>query len=251
MRGRERDGGGALRYHREVRRPKPTAESRARAERIARSLAGLLDDVPARADAGQGASPDVGQGADDPSPWRTAPPRSGPAGALVCPRCAGEMHTVGTGHGVEIDQCIECGAIWLDAGELDQIVREKEPAEAVSLTMGELRTRMREVLPPGSPVKYRECPRCQQVMRRTNFGTISGVVVDECVQHGVLLDPGELQAIETFVRVGGRELGEQTRLEQGLRSLPPPPDEVYRPGEVRRTLAGTAVDTLFDTLFRW
>ncbi len=161
------------------------------------------------------------------------------------------MHTVGANHGVEIDQCVECGAIWLDAGELDLLVADEQANEAAAPTIGALRTRMREVMPPAAPVvKYCDCPRCGEVMRRTNFGTISGVVVDECVQHGVLLDPGELQAIEAFVRMGGRELGAQTRLEQGLRSIPPPPAS-RGPGEVRTTVAGTAMDSVFDLLFRW
>lgn len=74
-------------------------------------------------------------------------------------------------------------------------------------TLAALRERMREVSTPEGLVKYRDCPRCGQVMRRRNFGTISGVVIDECGRHGVLLDPGELQAIEAFVQAGGAGAG--------------------------------------------
>jgi Zn-finger nucleic acid-binding protein len=233
-----------------MRRPQATPESRARAERIARSLAGLLDDVPAPTladDDEPGASPGAAAGGRRSVPPRPAGARAG--GELVCPRCVGAMATVGMNHGVEIDQCLECGAIWLDAGELDQLVAGQAPVDAAPPTMGELRTRMRDVLPGEAAVKYRECPRCREVMRRTNFGTISGVVVDECMQHGVLLDPGELQAIEAFVKLGGQALGEQTRLEQGIRSLPPPPPpDTIATGLVRRDTAGP---TLFDLLFRW
>lgn len=229
-----------------MRRPQATPESRARAERIARSLAGLLDDVPAPAAADD---EDTGAAA---GPARTMSPRPAAGarpGGLVCPRCVGAMTTVGAGHGVEIDQCLECGAIWLDAGELDQIVASHEPVDEAQPTMGQLRSRMREVLPGEPEVKYRECPRCRDVMRRTNFGTISGVIVDECPRHGVLLDPGELQAIETFVKIGGQALGEQTRVEQGIRSLPPPPP----PDTIATALSrqDTAGPTLFELLFNW
>ncbi len=227
-----------------MRRPQATPESRARAERIARSLAGLLDDVPVPAGA-----------TSEPEGERAAAPAREPGAAqLSCPRCSGAMQAVGTNQGVEIDQCLECGAIWLDAGELDELLAEQDTdglAQAPT-SVGALRERMQEVLPPEEPVKYRECPRCAQVMRRSNFGTISGVIVDECLQHGVLLDPGELQAIEAFVHMGGRSLGEQARLEQGRTGMPAAPVPLRTPGEVRRT-GGTnsAADVLWDLLFHW
>lgn len=228
-----------------MRRPQATPESRARAERIARSLAGLLDDVPVPA------SP-----ASEGDELRATPsPREPGAGKpLGCPRCAGTMQAVGANQGVEIDQCLECGAIWLDTGELEQLLVEQdtEGLDRAPTSVRALRERMQEVLPPQEPVKYRECPRCAQVMRRVNFGTISGVIVDECLQHGALLDPGELQAIEAFVRMGGRSLGEQARLEQGQRAMPPAPVPLRSPGELRRTSAsGTAADVLWDLLFHW
>lgn len=225
-----------------MRRPQATPESRARAERIARSLAGLLDDVP------------VPAGATSEGDREAAPSREPGFGPLSCPRCAGAMQAVGTNQGVEIDQCLECGAIWLDAGELDALLvdQDTDGLETAATSVRALRVRMQEVLPPQEPVKYRECPRCAQVMRRSNFGTISGVIVDECLQHGVLLDPGELQAIEAFVRMGGRSLGEQARIEQGKRAMPAAPEPLRSPGEVRReSKSGFAGDVLWDLLFHW
>ncbi len=234
-----------------MRRPQATPESRARAERDARSLAGLLDDVPARAapadDAELGAS----------GPALSPPPRAvipAGSGALSCPRCAGAMQADGTNQGVEIDQCVECGGIWLDAGELEALVRPQQAAASTQApaTVRELRERMREVLPPETEVKYRDCPRCGQVMHRTNFGTISGVIVDECRQHGVLLDPGELQAIETFLKMGGAELGARARVEQGQRAMPAAPEPVWSVQEARRVEAsGSMADVLWDLLFHW
>ena len=119
----------------------------------------------------------------------------------------------------------------------------------------EMRSRMATVVPQAAAVRYRECPRCSEVMGRRNFGTISGVVIDECARHGVLLDEGEMQAIEAFVRMGGEPLGEQARLEQAQRSLPPPPEPIYRPGEVRPSVKAavieTAADSIWRTLFGW
>jgi hypothetical protein len=83
------------------RRREATPEAKARAERITRALAGMLNEEPAPRVAGEGVAP------------------AGRTQALVCPRCGGAMQTVAAGQGVEIDPCGECGAIWLDAGELE------------------------------------------------------------------------------------------------------------------------------------
>jgi len=40
-----------------------------------------------------------------------------------CPRCAGELIPVPF-RGVELDKCSGCQGVWLDFGELDQVVAE-------------------------------------------------------------------------------------------------------------------------------
>jgi Zn-finger nucleic acid-binding protein len=40
---------------------------------------------------------------------------------LICPKCRGEMRTYER-NGVLIDQCEECRGIFLDRGELDQLI---------------------------------------------------------------------------------------------------------------------------------
>ena len=41
---------------------------------------------------------------------------------MDCPRCTGSLHAE-TYDEVNIDRCDTCGGIWLDAGELEQIIR--------------------------------------------------------------------------------------------------------------------------------
>ena len=43
---------------------------------------------------------------------------------MSCPRCDGRLHEK-TFDEVRIDQCDRCHGVWLDAGELEQIVREE------------------------------------------------------------------------------------------------------------------------------
>lgn len=47
---------------------------------------------------------------------------SGDATQLRCPRDGGEMVTV-THDDVQIDRCTQCGGMWLDAGELEQLTQ--------------------------------------------------------------------------------------------------------------------------------
>ncbi len=41
---------------------------------------------------------------------------------MVCPKCLGRMRTVER-DGVLFERCIECGGVFLDRGELEQLVR--------------------------------------------------------------------------------------------------------------------------------
>jgi Zn-finger nucleic acid-binding protein len=45
-------------------------------------------------------------------------------------------------------------------------------------------------------------------MNRSNYGSVSGVLVDVCSAHGVWMDAGELERISEWVASGG---GEETR----------------------------------------
>ena len=49
------------------------------------------------------------------------------------------------------------------------------------------------------------CPICGELMPRRNFRRISGVLIDICRDHGIWLDPGELEQIRCFIANGGTE----------------------------------------------
>ena len=46
------------------------------------------------------------------------------AATMGCPRCTGKLHSEVYDE-VNIDRCDTCGGVWLDAGELEQIVGEE------------------------------------------------------------------------------------------------------------------------------
>lgn len=215
-----------------MRRRRPTEESRARAARISQALADLLPDEPSPARA--------------PAPvteGRTA------AGRGACPGCSAALQRTATGRGVEIDVCADCGGIWLDAGELEHLTSGLDPAPGAGASdERELRGRVPVTRPVENDVRYRECPRCGDIMSRRNFGTISGVIVDECPKHGIYLDAGELEEVEAFLRAGGRALGAAARARAAERLLPPPPQPLPDTRHVRRANQ-SAAEFLWNLFF--
>jgi Zn-finger nucleic acid-binding protein len=224
------------------RRRGPTAESKARAERIAAALEGLLEEPVEE--------PVVSSAGSRTDPYRPVPtkPIRRPVGGLKCPGCGGSMATVYS-RGVAIDKCPDCAGMWLDPGELEEMVQDASVAGSPSLER--LRQQMHNM--PGTrpeEIRYRMCPRCNSPMDRTNFGTISGVVVDECRQHGVFLDPDELEAIDRFVALGGLQLEKLSAQERQRRRAA---HARFMEGEKRREaeLSLRAERRVWWTFFGW
>ena len=144
------------------------------------------------------------------------PPKPAPpTGQLACPNCTGTLEIFDE-RGIEIHRCTSCAGLWLDPGELDDLINT--PPD-VPLDVVELREEMRKVAPPLGEVRYRKCPRCHEPMNRRNYGTVSGVVIDECNRHGMYLDSREFDAIETFIRMGGMQLQRQKLEEARLNEI--------------------------------
>jgi len=88
---------------------------------------------------------------------------------------------------IEVDHCVKCGGVWLDAGELELLyegVRARDEAM--------------EALVPDPSVKEarRRCPICDKKMEKVRGGVQHDVIVDRCGKgHGVWLDKGELERV--------------------------------------------------------
>jgi uncharacterized protein len=44
---------------------------------------------------------------------------------MKCPKCGMDLQEIAL-HGVKVDQCANCGGVFLDAGELDQLSKHDE-----------------------------------------------------------------------------------------------------------------------------
>lgn len=89
---------------------------------------------------------------------------------------------------VEIDHCVACGGVWLDAGELELL-----------LDGAANRNRVVAQLVPDPTVAEapRKCPICDKRMEKVRGGADGSVVVDRCSKRGdgLWLDRGELERL--------------------------------------------------------
>ncbi len=118
--------------------------------------------------------------------------------SLACPRCPGSMTETAYGDLV-LDHCGGCRGTWYDKLEMDRAVeRFRQHVEEISAVVPKFVLRETDV-------RYLRCPRCREMMARSNFEQISGVMVDRCASCGIWLDGGEFEKIYAFLSSGGRE----------------------------------------------
>ena len=107
---------------------------------------------------------------------------------MNCPVCDRPMVALEI-HEIEIDHCLGCGGVWLDAGELELLLDGAENRDRV----------MAELVPdPGVAEAPRKCPICDKRMEKVRGGPEGDLILDRCSRNndGVWLDRGELQRVE-------------------------------------------------------
>jgi Zn-finger nucleic acid-binding protein len=89
--------------------------------------------------------------------------------------------------GVEIDHCLACGGIWLDADELEILTGRPEEVQCV----------LKQPTVDSSHRKSsRRCPICGKKMEEFKSSPDSELYLDRCKkQHGLWFDRGELNEI--------------------------------------------------------
>ncbi len=125
---------------------------------------------------------------------------------MDCPECKRAMVTLELAE-VEIDHCVACGGIWLDAGELELLMEDNRKAQ-------ELLGSFRE--DPGAMEEPRKCPICSRRMAKVIVGPSEPVLrIDRCRRgHGLWFDRGELEAVLTRGR-----LDEDSRIQRLLADM--------------------------------
>ena len=106
---------------------------------------------------------------------------------MDCPVCKNAMITLELSD-VEIDYCTDCGGIWLDAGELELLLSEREKAKQL-LDSFKIDTHSTET--------RRKCPICLKKMQKIIVGDSKPpLLLDKCPKaDGLWFDQGELHNV--------------------------------------------------------
>jgi Zn-finger nucleic acid-binding protein len=115
-----------------------------------------------------------------------------------CPRCNTELQSLKVGTTI-MRECLRCGGFWVGVETFERLCTDKEEQSAVISYAGSKPSE----LTPLTPINYVPCPDCKQLMNRSNFARVSGVIIDLCKQHGVWFDAEELPKIIDFIDNGG------------------------------------------------
>lgn len=117
---------------------------------------------------------------------------------MICPRCQSQKFDSLDYEGVEVDRCQNCHGLWLDEGEILEIVDIKEKdfsEELVKETVSQAFS--------GIPLIEREtilkCPKCKSSMNPVNYAVSSGVIIDRCPKNcGLWFDKNELEKVQAY-----------------------------------------------------
>ena len=110
---------------------------------------------------------------------------------MDCPRCEGKL-VARKYEGIEIDTCNTCEGDWLDLEELLHIVENEEEPISREIAIKTLSQAFAGI--PSEEHDVDElCPHCKTKMKPVNYTYSSGIIIDQCRDHGVWLDKGELE----------------------------------------------------------
>ncbi len=114
---------------------------------------------------------------------------------MDCPVCRNAMITLELAE-VEIDHCIDCGGIWLDAGELELMLGQAEKAKDLLHSFK---------IDYTSTEKMVKCPICDKKMQKIIVGdSRTPVLIDKCrTSDGLWFDKNELQNIVEKAQLDG------------------------------------------------
>lgn len=143
-----------------------------------------------------------------------------PRSPRICPRCHIPLQTVDLHLQGKflIERCPRCLGLFFDPGELESLV-EKAVANVHAVDPQRLNEVQGVKRRDEYPVTYIDCPVCQKLMNRINFGARSGVIADWCRDHGMWLDGGELRQILEWTKAGGGLASKQAELDKAKLEL--------------------------------
>jgi Zn-finger nucleic acid-binding protein len=109
--------------------------------------------------------------------------------ARLCPVCDVPLQQLYS-QGLALDGCTLCGGVWLDGGEMAQLL-ERSDEGALQALQAHL-----DAVPPAltrRPVAYRKCPTCRTGLMEYSYQYATGIRLNKCATcKGTWADRGEL-----------------------------------------------------------
>lgn len=117
---------------------------------------------------------------------------------MKCPRCQSTNFVQNKYEGVNVDTCQGCFGVWLDEGELLEIVSVKQKKISTDLVK-EVVSNSFYGIPESEKENKLLCAHCNNEMKPINYDISSGVIIDRCNHgHGIWLDKHELEKVQAF-----------------------------------------------------
>ena len=137
-----------------------------------------------------------------------------------CPRCSAPLvvTAIALEPQIDIDRCPKCHGIFFDPGELEDVLEGSDSGKIRWVDRDRLDAIVAEETPACDfkQVVYLPCPDCGERMNRRNFGAKTGVVTDQCREHGIWLDGGELHRLMKWRAAGGEIRDAKAKAEKAL-----------------------------------
>ena len=187
-------------------------------------------------------------------------PERAAEGDTRCPCCVRAMHPREVG-GLVVHECGKCHGLWAPKDRFTVLVDRAAEAARARVAAGQpLAPRVAGGNPAKSQVEYRRCPACDALMTRRNYQKRSGVIIDQCHDHGTWLDANELEQIAGFVLSGRAQRLADAEAERAANRERDAADEAVRrvmgtsrAGSAERSIfgepsSGSGAHTIFDFL---
>ena len=131
--------------------------------------------------------------------------------SLPCPHCSLPLDVIefdtDTEPKIRIERCTTCYGTFFNPGELEALL-EARTNPLVWLDPAQL-NQIAADFSHDREIVYHKCPMCAERMSHLNFGGHSGVIVDRCGTHGLLLEGSELRRLTEWWRAGGKLIYQQ------------------------------------------
>jgi Zn-finger nucleic acid-binding protein len=130
----------------------------------------------------------------------------------MCPNCAKNMQTIKLDlkEAIHIERCNSCFGLFFDPGEIESLL-ESSVSNVFNINLEHIDNINQDRFQSKKKVKYVKCPVCKNFMNRVNFAHRSGVIIDQCMAHGIWLDSGEITHLMEWKKAGGELLHEKEK----------------------------------------